>query len=51
MVTPISKNDITKQKQKHWDPTTKKLIMIKEDLDNHKIDYDTVDYWHKNFQL
>jgi hypothetical protein len=25
--------------------------MIKEDLGNHEIDYDTIDYWQKNFQL
>jgi len=54
MVTPISKHDITKQKHctlhiEIWQQ--KKIIMIKEDLDNNIIDNDIVDYWHKNFQL
>jgi len=47
MVTPISKHDIIKQKHCTLrSDNKKKIIMIKEDLDN-----DIIDYWHKKFQL
>ncbi len=53
-VTPTSKHDITKEKQKHCTlkfNNEKKLIMIEKNLDNDIIDNDIIDYWRKDLQL
>jgi hypothetical protein len=54
MVTSTSKHDITKEKHKHCTlklNNKKKLIMIKENLDNDIINDDVIDCRHKDFQL